>query len=156
MEISISDNQRDVVLPSGMEEMLGKLLISVLLLERAGEDTEVSLAFVDDGEIRRLNRIYRGYDEKTDVLSFSLREASPDEPAVLDGEDCLLGDLVISLETARRQAEEYGHSLEREVCFLAVHGILHLLGYDHEAAGEKQRMRKREEEILGSFDLRRA
>lgn len=155
MEISISNNQEGAALSSDMEEMLGKLLISVLLLEGADEDAEVSLAFVDDGEIRRLNQSYRGCDQKTDVLSFSLRETSPGEPVVVDGDDSLLGDLVISLETARQQAGKYGHSLERELCYLAVHGMLHLLGYDHETAADKRRMRKREEELLGSFDLRR-
>lgn len=108
---------------------------------------EVSVVFSDDVYIRELNCQYRGIDRSTDVLSFALDEG--DEPAIVDGpEETLLGDIVISLETALRQAEEFGHSVERELAYLTVHGMLHLVGYDHETDAEKAQMRRQEEDIL--------
>lgn len=116
--------------------------------------TEVGVVFADDAYIRELNRDYRGIDAATDVLSFALDEG--EEPAVLGGpEETLLGDIVISLETAERQAEEFGHSLEREVAYLAVHGMLHLVGYDHEEETAKDAMRREEERILGALGIGR-
>ncbi|MBT9175866.1 MAG: Endoribonuclease YbeY [Firmicutes bacterium] len=96
-----------------------------------GEDTELSLAFVDDKEMQRLNLAFRGQDRPTDVLSFA--DACEEELIRPEGAPKLLGDIVISLERALAQAEEYGHSLEREVAFLLVHGLLHLAGFDHDA-----------------------
>ncbi len=104
---------------------------------------EISVVLVDDSEIRKLNRKYRGLNETTDVLSFPL-------------DDELLGDIVISTETAQRQAREYGHSLKRELCFLLTHGLLHILGYDHQSPGDKQQMRQKEERILSKFGLERS
>lgn len=154
-----------------------------LTLERAGlPGAEVSLALVDDGEIARLNREYRGVEGPTDVLSFPLLEqaeleaarqgdgagdAPPDAfpPAECTGNQSqawvpvapplLLGDVVISLERAGRQAEQYGHSLVREVAFLAVHGTLHLLGYDHEAPADEARMMSETEAVLAALGLGR-
>lgn len=138
---------------------------------------EVSLAIVDDEEIRRLNREYRGVDRPTDVLSFSLLEgedgspgpippeALPPETAIAgpvpptwaeDGEPALLGDVIISLERARAQAEEYGHGLARELCFLAVHGTLHLLGHDHGTPEGEAAMMAETEAVLGELGLGRA
>ncbi len=115
---------------------------------------EVGVVFADDAYIRGLNRDYRGIDAATDVLSFALDEG--EEPAVQGGpEETLLGDIVISLETAGRQAEEFGHSLEREVAYLAVHGMLHLVGYDHEEEEAKAAMRREEERILGILGIGR-
>lgn len=118
-------------------------------------DTEVSLLLVDDTEIKNLNRDYRGKDCATDVLSFPLEEAVEGEfePAVVGGPAVrMLGDIVISVETAEAQAKAYGHSFEREMTFLLVHGMLHLLGYDHErdAAAEKI-MRAEEKRILAAL-----
>lgn len=116
-------------------------------IHEIAEQCEVSLVLVDDEYIHELNRDYRGIDRPTDVLSFALDEG--EEPDVIDGpEESLIGDIIISLETAARQATEYNHSLERELAFLTVHGMLHLLGYDHEDVNDRQKMREQEEHIL--------
>lgn len=115
---------------------------------------EVSLVLVDDEYIHQLNRDYRGIDRPTDVLSFALDEG--EEPDVFDGpEEDLLGDIIISLPTAFQQAEEYNHSIERELAFLTVHGMLHLLGYDHEDDNARQKMRHQEEAILSNLGISR-
>jgi probable rRNA maturation factor len=117
-------------------------------------EAEVGVTFADDEYIRELNRDYRGIDKATDVLSFALEEG--DEPAIAGGPpETLLGDIVISLETAVRQAEEYGHSLERELAYLTVHGMLHLVGYDHETEADKEAMRRQEEAILALVGISR-
>lgn len=127
---------------------------------------EVSVVVTGDQEIRRLNRDYRGIDAPTDVLSFPLLEElgeqlppgappGPQHALWTAGEVPALGDIVISLERAKAQAEEYGHSLQREIAFLTVHGLLHLLGYDHETEEPERVMRAKEEAILASLDLGR-
>lgn len=117
-------------------------------------NAEVSLVLADDEYIRNLNKQYRGKDCATDVLSFALNEG--DEPDIVDGPaEVLLGDIVISLETATRQAAEFGHTLERELAFLTVHGMLHLLGYDHETPEEQQEMRAEEEHVLTLLGISR-
>lgn len=123
-------------------------------IHELAEQCEVSLVLVDDEYIHELNRDYRGIDRPTDVLSFALNEG--EEPEVIDGpEESLLGDIIISLETATRQAIEYNHSLERELAFLTVHGMLHLLGYDHEEENDRQQMREQEEHILLLMEISR-
>jgi probable rRNA maturation factor len=118
------------------------------------ENTEVSLAFCDDAAIHQLNRDYRGVDRSTDVLSFALNEGS--EPEIIDGPDEeLLGDIIISVDTLSRQAEEYGHTMERELSYLTVHGFLHLMGYDHITEDDKIEMRKEEEAVLSSLGIKR-
>lgn len=117
-----------------------------------GREAEVSVVFVDDEYIRRLNREYRGVDAPTDVLSFSMLEG---DPVAGPEEECVLGDVVVSLPAAVRQSEAYGHSFRREVAYLVAHGVLHLLGYDHRTAEEKKRMREMEEEVLGKIGLSR-
>ena len=114
---------------------------------------EVSLSLVTDSEIRELNRAFRGIDRVTDVLSFAQREgaAGPVPPEAPEP----LGDVVIAIPRARRQAQEYGHALEREVAFLAVHGTLHLLGYDHEEPLDEEEMNRWAERILGELELSR-
>lgn len=122
-------------------------------LEALSPQTEVDITLVDDAAIHELNRTYRGIDRPTDVLSFALDEGE-EEPEVEDDEiEHLLGDVIISAPTAVRQGEEYGHGLEREMTYLAVHGMLHLLGYDHMEEKDKLIMRKREEEVLRRLDL---
>lgn len=113
-------------------------------LERA---MEVSVTFVDDSVIQGLNRDYRGIDAPTDVLSFP-QDDWPGLPRIL-------GDIVVSLERAREQAVEYGHSVEREVLYLTIHGFLHLLGYDHKGPEEQAVMREKEEKVLGELELGR-
>jgi len=118
------------------------------------ENNEVSLVFCDDAYIQDLNKKYRGKDQSTDVLSFALNEG--EEPEIVDGpSQVLLGDIIISLETAARQAEEYNHSLEREVAYLTVHGMLHLLGYDHMTEEDKAEMRIEEEHVLSLLGITR-
>lgn len=118
---------------------------------------EISLSFVDDAAIRVLNRDYRHLDRPTDVLSFSLLEGEdwPEHQGSgsFPTHPCLaLGDIVISIETAMRQAVEQQHSLLREITFLAVHGTLHLCGYDHMAAAERRRMWKWQDKIMDELD----
>lgn len=133
--------------------LLEKGIKEVLRLHEGTEDAEVSLTLVDNVRIHELNREYRGVDRPTDVLSFALMEAHEDEPEIIGFEDEALGDIIISVERAREQAEEYGHSLEREMVYLAVHGVLHLLGYDHEHDEEKSEMRAEEEKIMKLLGL---
>lgn len=131
----------------------------------APEHLEISLSFVSPEEIHSLNREYRGVDRVTDVLSFPMVEDLNELPAAEDGalpeevpEDMApvpLGDVVICLERAQEQAREYGHSDEREIVYLFVHSVLHLLGYDHMEADEKAEMRAREEEIMQKLGLSR-
>jgi probable rRNA maturation factor len=114
---------------------------------------EVSVTFVDDNSIHELNRDYRGVDRPTDVLSFP--QDDDEGFTVLHGMPHVLGDIIISLERAREQAHDYGHSLTREVLYLAVHGFFHLLGYDHHSPDEQSQMREKEEKVLGELDLGR-
>ena len=115
---------------------------------------EVSVVLCDDEYIHGLNRDYRGKDSPTDVLSFALNEG--ESAPIVDGpQENLLGDIIISLDRAVFQAEEYGHSLEREVAFLTLHGMLHLLGYDHEEEEDRREMRVEEEHILQFLGISR-
>ncbi len=115
--------------------------------------TELSVTFTDDEGIRVLNRDFRKLDRATDVLSFPLTDYAG-TALPIDEPEASLGDIVISLERAAAQAEEYGHSFEREVAFLTVHSMLHLLGYDHEDGGEEEQdMRARQSAILKNMGL---
>jgi probable rRNA maturation factor len=125
---------------------LRELALAVLRAEQV-PPSELSILLTDDGTVRELNRAYRGVDSVTDVLSFAQDEGVP--LARPDGAPRHLGDVVVSIETARRQAEEYGQTLDQEAGHLLVHGVLHLLGYDHETAGDAARMKSREDVILG-------
>ena len=127
----------------------------MLVLENFEGSAEVSVTFVDDEEIRRLNKQYRNIDRSTDVLSFPLGENGVYDINMDTGAK-LLGDIVISVPHAIDQAERYGHSLQREIGFLTVHSMLHLLGYDHEGGGiESVRMREKEETVLTKLGLKR-
>ncbi|MBI2938951.1 MAG: rRNA maturation RNase YbeY [Chloroflexi bacterium] len=119
----------------------------VLTAEGVGGLVEIGLTVTDDDGIRALNREYRGLDAPTDVLSFPL-EGGTGEFVTPAGQARQLGDVVISYPRAEAQAGEYGHSRERELAYLAVHGVLHLLGYDHETEADRARMREREEAAL--------
>lgn len=153
MIVTLENNQEKVSIPEALEADLTKAMNVVAELEALSPHTEVDITLVDDAAIHELNRTYRGIDRPTDVLSFALDEGE-EEPEVDDDEiEHLLGDVIISAPTAVRQGEEYGHGLEREMTYLAVHGMLHLLGYDHMEEKDKLIMRKREEEVLRRLDL---
>lgn len=153
MIVTLENNQEKVSIPEALEADLTKAMNVVAELEALSPQTEVDITLVDDAAIYELNRTYRGIDRPTDVLSFALDEGE-EEPEVDDDEiEHLLGDVIISAPTAVRQGEEYGHGLEREMTYLAVHGMLHLLGYDHMEEKDKLIMRKREEEVLRRLDL---
>ncbi|MGP4067693.1 rRNA maturation RNase YbeY [Halobacillus sp. B29] len=120
-------------------------------------DAEVSISFVDNNEIQEINRNYRQKDQPTDVISFAMQEEGEGETKILSEDlPLMLGDIVISLDKAKEQAEDYGHSLDRELGFLALHGFLHLLGYDHVNEEEEKAMFNRQEEILHEFGLERS
>ena len=137
-----------------MEEIVKKVLNKVAELYGLEENTEVSITLTDDAYIKELNTQYRNKDCTTDVLSFALNEG--EEPEIVDGPAVnLIGDIIISVETAKRQAEEYGHSLEREMAFLTVHGMMHLLGYDHIEEADRIEMRKEEEYVLENLGIMR-
>jgi len=149
-EASIFIEQREL-----LEAMLNQAIEAGIRLSGGSDEAEVSLMLVEDQRIHDLNLEYRGVDRATDVLSFALQEDMEDEPDS-GFEDEMLGDIVISVPKARAQAEEYGHSFERELVYLAVHGTLHLLGFDHEEETEKQAMRLKEEEVMALLNLERA
>ena len=153
MIISMENAQDKIVLGEYLEKRLQDGLNAVAKLHDLDDMTEVDITIVDDEEIHQLNRDYRNADRPTDVLSFALDEDDEDEPELLEGQLHLLGDIIISAETATRQAEEFGHGLEREIVYLAVHGLLHLLGYDHMVEEDKVVMRAKEEEALRAINL---
>ena len=142
--------------------LLRETISAALAAEGVAVPCEVDVLLTDDEGIHQINLEQRGIDRPTDVLSFPMFNYAPGQPPA-DGADAdpatgltPLGDMVISLERARAQAEEYGHPVERELCYLAVHSVLHLLGYDHMDEGEeKAQMRAREEAILGKLGMTR-
>ena len=146
---------KDVKVPTGVRLLVGRCCTAVLVLENFEGSAEVSVTFVDDEEIRRLNKQYRNIDRSTDVLSFPLGENGVYDINMDTGAK-LLGDIVISVPHAIDPAERYVHSLQREIGFLTVHSMLHLLGYDHEGGGiESVRMREKEETVLTKLGLKR-
>ena len=155
LKVIITNDQKAVKIPAGLRLMLRRCCTAVLVLENFEGSAEVSVTFVDDEEIRRLNKQYRNIDRSTDVLSFPLGENGVYDINMDTGAK-LLGDIVISVPHAIDQAERYGHSLQREIGFLTVHSMLHLLGYDHEGGGiESVRMREKEETVLTKLGLKR-
>lgn len=148
----------DVELPFSLESLLEQAIRTAAALERVNR-AEVCISVVDDETIRELNRTYRQKDVPTDVLSFALNETVEGEPEIHyeteEEADASLGDIVISLPTAQRQAQEYGHSLERELAFLTIHGFLHLLGYDHMNEEDEKVMFARQRAILEEMGIAR-
>ncbi|WP_186575821.1 rRNA maturation RNase YbeY [Aquibacillus kalidii] len=137
-------------------DMLHRLLSFAAEQENITSEAEVSVNFVDNKEIQIINRNYRQIDKPTDVISFALEEEGEGEIKVIGEEiPIVLGDIIISVDKAQEQALEYNHSFERELGFLALHGFLHLLGYDHMQEDEEKRMFGRQEEILDEFGLKR-
>lgn len=154
-KVFITNDQKTVKIPSGLRILIRRSCNAVLEFENFEHPAEISVTFVDNAKIAELNNQYRNKPMPTDVLSFPLGEngqydLDPDTGAVV------LGDIVISMERAMEQAELYGHPLQREVAFLTVHSMLHLLGYDHEAGGiEAVKMREKEEAVLIQLGLPR-
>ncbi len=154
-KVYITNKQKAVKLPVGLKLLIRKSCTAVLIEEDFEGSAEVSVSLVDEDEIRALNKEYRGIDEATDVLSFPLGDESGEELNPETGAK-MLGDVIISAPRAFRQAEEYGHSIQREIAFLTVHSMLHLLGYDHVGGGiEAVRMREKEEKVLQALGLAR-
>ena len=150
MNLLISNNSKEDLDLDQIEAMAYKTIEEVLSVEDFTSDVEVSLTLVDKDEIHTLNRDYRGVDRPTDVLSFPMDdEIFPGEEDV----DLILGDIVICLDIAKAQAEEYGHSLDRELSYLICHSTLHLLGYDHMEDDEKAIMRGKEKEIMKNLGV---
>ncbi len=132
-------------------ETVEKVLYSAMDKEKL-TDTNFNLIIVDNDYIHELNKNYRGIDRETDVITFALE----DEDTLIVGDDeRILGDIYISIDRARSQAVDYGHSFLRELSFLAVHGFYHLLGYDHQTKEEEEVMFKKQEEVLESYGIRR-
>lgn len=154
MHIDFIDQTRSV--PADYIDMLQRLLTFAARKEGVPVEAEISVNFVTNKDIQELNRNYRQLDKPTDVLTFALQENSGMELAII-GEDLpiSLGDIVISVDKAKDQAEDFNHSLERELGFLAVHGLLHLLGYDHINPKDEEIMFKKQEELLHAYGLER-
>lgn len=158
------NNETEEQLQPEFLALLEKILADYYLVEAIPEESIVGVTFVDNPYIQEVNREYRGIDRPTDVLSFPMYESKDDmaaevetlaELGMLEEQEILLGDIVISLERAREQAAEYGHSNERELCYLFVHGLMHLAGYDHEEEEEKKEMRQHEEALLEKVGVTR-
>lgn len=148
MEIYYDDRQDDIKITEEIKNLIEKSIAAVLKIEKLDENVEVSVSFVGDDEIRDLNREYRGVDKSTDVLSFPM-----DDEFIIDNR--ILGDVIINTRRVMEQAEELGHSNERELSYLTVHSILHLLGYDHMEDEDKKEMREREKFAMKELSIYR-
>lgn len=146
-----------------IEKLIELVVEKVLEYEKIMKNCQVSVILVDNDAIGEINNIYRKIDSPTDVLSFPMHDFQGDydidihgyEDVDIDTGELILGDIAISLEKAYEQSKEYGHSFNREVAYLTVHGMLHLLGYDHEEEEDKKIMRDREESILNIINMSR-
>lgn len=153
IKVIITDNQKVTKLPTGTRLLVRKACNATLNVEKFPFDAEVNVTFVDDNQIKEINAEYRNIDNSTDVLSFPLGENGVYDTNPENGLK-MLGDIVISVEHAFAQAELYGHGIEREIAYLTVHSMLHLLGYDHVNGGmEKAIMREKEEQVLSLLGL---
>ena len=152
--LQFSTDGEGVKIPVGVRPLIRKCCAAVLKKEGIADACEISVTVVDNEAIRVINSQTRGIDKETDVLSFPLGENGEYEVNYTT-DALLLGDIVISLSKAVEQAQEYGHSVEREIAFLTVHSMLHLLGYDHIEDGDRVVMRAREEEVLNYMGITR-
>ena len=154
LEIDFMD-ETDKVVDSEINEITALLQFAATKQSLEGE-IELSITFVDNERIQEINKDYRDKDQPTDVISFAMEELGEGEIPVLDsGLPRMLGDIIISIDRAKEQASEYGHSYIRELGFLSVHGFLHLLGYDHMTQEEEEIMFSLQKEILDEFGLQR-
>ncbi|WP_085833235.1 rRNA maturation RNase YbeY [Clostridium merdae] len=153
IRVIIDNTQKEVKIPTGLRMLIRRCCNAVLRLEQFPHPAEISVTFVNNEQIRELNRQYRDKDSSTDVLSFPMGENGEYDENHDTGAK-ILGDIVLSMEKAVEQADRYGHSLEREVGYLCAHSMLHLLGYDHEQGGmDRVRMREKEEQVMTQLGL---
>ena len=163
--IFIDNRQNKIEITQELEENIKGVIQCALKEENVNIPCEISVIFIDNEEIKNINRENRNIDKVTDVLSFPMLEYPEGrvfkqvyvhhkfEESDMDDGNLVLGDIALSLEKAEEQAQEFGHSFLREACYLTVHSVLHLLGYDHMEESDKKIMRQREEEILSGFKL---
>lgn len=160
IKLMLENEQDKVKVTEEMEKTLMSVCDRVLMSEECDFDAEISVTLVDNESIREINAEQRNIDRPTDVLSFPMLEFDEDGVACADydtdGDFIILGDIVISMERAMEQAQEYGHSFIRELAFLAAHSMLHLLGYDHvNSAAEERIMCEKQEAVLQSLGITR-
>lgn len=148
MKIYYDDRQEDIEITDEIRELIKKSVKAVLKIENLEENVEVSVSFVGDDEIKGLNRDFRGVDKVTDVLSFPI-----DDEFMIENK--ILGDVIINTKRVMEQASELGHTNERELSYLTVHSVLHLLGYDHMDEIEKREMREREKLAMKELSIYR-
>lgn len=150
------DNRTEEAFSLEFSQTIEKIIADALAYEGFQKPCEVSVSIVDNEEIHQINKQFRDIDRATDVLSFPLLTFEEGEiPDLNEKDEVLLGDIIISLERAREQAEEYGHSLKREIAFLTAHSMLHLLGYDHMEEEEEKEMFEKQREILNKAGIPR-
>ena len=161
MKIIIEDLQDKIKLDDNIKELINSAVNLSLESENVIIDSQVSIYFVDNDEIHRINKEQRNIDRPTDVLTFPMAEFENGKLNLIAGDIdpdeglLILGDIVVSLEKAKEQAEAYGHSLEREVLFLITHGMFHILGYDHLDEATEKEMISKQEDILHKLNLKR-
>jgi probable rRNA maturation factor len=161
MRVQIRNNQKKFKVTKDIRDLVRLAVKTSLEYMDFPQKAEISVMFTDNDEIRELNREHRGIDRATDVLSFPLFEYDEEGNIIEEYLDfsptgeMVLGDIVISLERANEQAEEYGHSFQREIGFLTVHSMLHLFGFDHEQPEEEEEMFEYQREILDKMELYR-
>lgn len=147
-------DEAEIATPAAIE-LVKKVLTYVAEQEGIEKDAELSISFVSDEEIQEINRTYRGKDQPTDVISFAMQEQGEGEIQIVGEEFVILGDIIISMDRTKEQAAEYGHSFERELAFLATHGLLHLIGYDHMTEEDEKEMFAKQEKYLQAVGLPR-
>lgn len=147
MELFIDNRQDKIIIEKEIYNMLKILIKEILIMEKSSLNYEISISFVDNEEIRSLNKDYRNIDKETDVLSFP-----QSNDFVFEG-PVILGDIIISGEKAFEQSKEFGHSLYREICYLATHSMFHLLGYNHIDEEDKKIMRFKEKTLMEKVSI---
>ncbi len=154
LEIDFIDETNEI--EEAAQQLVENILQFAAQKENIDEGTELSVTFVDNSRIQEINKEYRNKDAATDVISFAMEEMGEDEMEIV-GADIprMLGDIIISIERTKEQAAEYGHSFDRELGFLALHGFLHLLGFDHMTESDEKVMFTKQKEILDEYGLSR-
>ncbi|TJX14723.1 rRNA maturation RNase YbeY [Tissierella creatinini] len=146
MEYYIDNRQSKYEITKDLEDLLEKVILESLSVEGLEGNFEVSISFVENAEIRELNRQYRNVDSETDVLSFPMEDE-------FDLGSPILGDIIISIEKAYEQSIEFGHSIEREIAYLTCHSMFHLMGYDHIMEEDKGVMRNKEKQVMKNLKI---